>query len=109
MFTTLLRKILEIPPGATDEDPAARQLMNDKRYGPLARNLIKLWYTGNWNQLPDDWRKTFGVLAGDSDQVVSVHSYQEGLVWPLIGAHPQGAKQQGFGAWAHPPVLPDLD
>jgi hypothetical protein len=25
-------------------------------------------------------------------------------VWDAIHAHPQGAKQQGFGAWSEPPV-----
>jgi len=54
-----------------------------------ARNLIKLWYTGQWGD--------------DVTVTVSSEAYKEGLVWKAIHAHPQGAKQQGFGTWSFPP------
>jgi len=60
---------------------------------PLVRSIIKLWYLGQWYN-PEDPSKT---------EILSSQSYQEGLVWDAIKAHPQGAKQQGFGAWASPP------
>ena len=35
--------------------------------------------------------------------VVSADAYQAGLAWGLAGAHPQGARQPGYGSWALPP------
>ncbi|MDJ0616467.1 MAG: hypothetical protein QNJ63_06910 [Calothrix sp. MO_192.B10] len=68
------------------------KVLSDPVLGPLARRLIKLWYLGEWDG------------ANQNQLILSAESYQEGLVWQAIGAHPQGAKQQGFGAWADPPV-----
>lgn len=59
----------------------------------LVRSIIKLWYMGQWYD-PCDLTKT---------EILSPESYQQGLVWNAINAHPQGAKQQGYGAWAVPP------
>jgi len=42
----------------------------------------------------------------DEAQVVSPQTYRGGLVWIAAGTHPQGAHQQGFGAWALPPTVP---
>lgn len=80
------------------------QILDDPDFGPLARNLAALWYTGQWNQLPADWRNRHGAWANDTTFVVSPQAYAEGLVWKAIGAHPQAAKQQGYGSWALPPV-----
>jgi hypothetical protein len=71
----------------------------------MARNIIKMWYTGNWAQLPQAWRNQHGAGARDVDHVISSQAYQEGLVWRAIGTHPQGAKQPGFGTWALPPRI----
>lgn len=79
------------------------QIFEDPDLGPLARNLTTLWYTGQWNQLPADWRNVHGAAANDTTFIVSSKSYTEGLVWKAIQAHPQGAKQPGFGSWALPP------
>ncbi|QSX29395.1 hypothetical protein JYB88_14460 [Shewanella cyperi] len=77
------------------------QIMQSSELGPLARSLIKLWYLGQWDS-----------IKGDDSFIPSPQAYQEGLVWQAIHAHPQGAKQQGFGAWAEPPATelsqPDL-
>ncbi len=62
---------------------------------PLAQQVIGLWYLGTWNPDPTDSSSEPALLSG--------RSYVEGLVWPAIGAHPQAAKQQGFGAWAEEP------
>lgn len=75
------------PPRPLNPDILVRQrIFDDATLGPLARNLIQLWYLGQWG-FP----------------VISAQAYQEGLVWKAIGAHPQGAKQQGFGTWSSPP------
>lgn len=80
-----------------------RDLLADSRFGPLCRNIIVMWYLGQWDQLPADWRASFGANASDVSNVVSARAYREGLVWPTIGSHPQAAKQPGFGSWALPP------
>lgn len=65
--------------------------------GQLGAAVVELWYLGAWR----------GVDGGEPLQVVSPRAYREGLVWDAIGAHPMGAKQQGFGSWALPPAPED--
>lgn len=69
-------------------------LLGSEKLSTLVRSIIKLWYLGQWFS-PDNPNDT---------QIPSANSYQQGLVWNAIHAHPQGAKQQGFGAWAEPPL-----
>jgi hypothetical protein len=78
-------------------------LLAHDRFGPLCRNIIVMWYLGQWDQLPADWRGAYGASTGDTSRVISAEAYREGLVWPTMGSHPQGAKQPGFGSWALPP------
>lgn len=78
-------------------------ILSHPRYGPLTRNLIKLWYVGTWHCLPRDWHETFGGNPADHDHIPSPTSYTEGLLWPAIGANPPGAKPFGYGMWANPP------
>jgi hypothetical protein len=85
------------------EEAIRRKILDDAKLGPVARNLIKMWYLGNWYQLPRAWREAHGERARDTDHVVSAAAYQEGLVWRAIGSHPPGAKQPGFGTWSQPP------
>jgi len=73
-------------------------------WGPIARNIIILWYCGTWTALPDAWRAVHGTAPTDLDHVVSAEAYQMGLQWVAAGAHPAGARQQGFGAWAISPA-----
>ena len=78
-------------------------VMSDPDLRPLARNLACSGISGQWDQLPRDWRNRNGASPLDVDHVASPASYREGLVWTAIGAHPMGAKQLGFGSWAKPP------
>lgn len=78
-------------------------MASDATLGPLVRNLAFLWYTGQWNQMPADWRDAHGASALDQTSILSPESYTEGLVWKAIFTHPQGAKQPGYGSWALPP------
>jgi len=80
-----------------------RTILNDSRYGPVARNVAAMWFLGTWSQLPRDWRNRYGAMSHDNDHVVSATAYREGLVWPASGTHPMGAKQPGFASWATPP------
>jgi len=104
----LLSAWLQVHKHAGDDEEALEALLEDKIMGdaklaPMAGNLISLWYLGQWNQMPGPWRSQYGASARDLSHVVSPEAYREGLVWPTIGSHPMGAKQQGYGAWALPP------
>jgi hypothetical protein len=88
----------------TDRDTAVEAtILADPRLGPVARNIILLWYRGTWSALPAEWRAAYGASPLDTDHVVSAESYQGGLQWVAAGAHPAGARQQGYGAWAVAP------
>lgn len=65
-----------------------RDIFSDDRLGPIARNVVKLWYVGIWYQLPPEWRDAYGVLEEDTTFVPSPSSYAEGLLWPTIDANP---------------------
>jgi hypothetical protein len=78
-------------------------IMNDEKLGPVAGNLTKMWYLGNWVQLPDKWRQQFVTSSLDVTKVVSADAYREGLVWSALEAHPMGAKPMGFGTWGETP------
>jgi hypothetical protein len=77
-------------------------IMDDATFGPVARNVILLWYQGSWRQLPDDWRAAHGVCALDATQVLSEDAYLAGLQWTVAGGHPAGGQPQGFGSWSNP-------
>lgn len=82
-----------------------RAILDNARYGPVARNIITMWYLGAWNQLPRVWRDAYGATAFDTDHVVSPAAYRESLVWPAAGTHPMSAKQPGFASWAVPSTV----
>jgi hypothetical protein len=84
-------------------------VMDDPDLGPVARNVIVLWYLGQWNALPHEWRNRNGASPLDVPRVISADAYSSGLVWTAIGAHPMGAKPPGFGSWANPPSIPAAD
>jgi hypothetical protein len=107
---TLLAAAGRVEPGhpasGEDLDRAFReQILDDNRFGPVARRIVTMWYIGSWAQLPREWRNTYGATSLDVDHVISAAAYREGLAWVAAGAHPMGAKQQGFGAWARPSRL----
>lgn len=90
-----------------DEDGFRSVILDDARYGPVARNVLRMWYLGTWAQLPREWRNNYGATSYDTDHVVSAAAYREGLVWPAAGTHPMGAKQQGYGSWTKPSTTGD--
>jgi len=79
------------------------EVLDDATLGPVARNLILLWYCGTWTALPDAWRAANGTSPLDTNRVESADAYQAALQWVAADAHPAGARQQGFGAWAVAP------
>jgi hypothetical protein len=75
---------------------AIRQhLMEDSELGPLAANIIRMWYTGSWQTDPGN---------PSSAKVIAPQAYQEGLVWKVVHSHPPGAKAPGFGTWSELPA-----
>jgi len=80
-----------------------QDVLGSEKHGPIARNIIKLWYLGTWYQLPGAWRNSFGVHPKDVTFVLSPAAFTEGLLWPTLGVNPPGAKAQGYGSWAGKP------
>jgi hypothetical protein len=94
-----------LPEGAACAAALAERILADAELGPVARNVILVWYCGTWSKLPDDWRSAEGVAATDETHVVSAAAYLAGLQWALVGGHPAGGMPQGYGAWASPPEV----
>jgi hypothetical protein len=98
-------------------DKALRsELLASAKLGPVARNIIKMWYLSIWYQLGSEWNFDYGIAAYSSpvigvesaqsqDYIISSNAYIQGLVWPALGSHPMGAKQPGYGTWAQDPRL----
>ena len=92
----LTARLLDAEPGEALADPDL---------GPIARNLIVLWYLGQWDQMPRGWRGRHGASPRDVAHVASAAAFRAGLLWPAIGTHPTSAKAPGFGSWATPPSV----
>jgi hypothetical protein len=99
----LLAAYAALPADVDRETAVASELLADPKLGPVARNLILLWYCGTWAGMPEDWRAAYGTTPYDTHRVVSAEAYLAGLQWVVAGAHPAGARQQGFGAWSVAP------
>jgi len=84
--------------GSARDDLLRRDLFGDEKLGPIARNVIKLWYIGIWYELPRAWTEAFGAREKDTTFMASAAAYTEGLLWPAIGANPPGAKAPGYGS-----------
>lgn len=87
----------------------SRDIFGDEKLGPIARNIIKLWYVGIWYELPAEWVESFGALEHDGTFTAAPSAYAEGLLWRAIGAHPPGARAPGYGSWAAPPTIPPIE
>lgn len=53
----ILRDLLD----TTGPGPVDDSVFTDEKLGPLARNIIKLWYSGVWYELPPQWAARFGA------------------------------------------------
>jgi hypothetical protein len=85
-----------------------REIFGDEKLGPIGRNIIKLWYSGIWYELPRAWADAFGAIETNVTFMVSAAAYTEGLLWPAIGANPSGAKAPGYASWVGPPQIPPV-
>ena len=104
----LLHRLLEAfaaLPAAPSHGALQAAILNHPEFGPIARNIIKLWYTATWFQLPPTWRENFGARPDDRTFVPYPYAYAESLLGPSVGAHPAGAKPTGHQSWTMPPVV----
>jgi hypothetical protein len=104
----LLDTFGRLPAGSEREAAVAAAVLGDPKLGPVARNVILMWYCGTWTALPDAWRSAYCTSPPDTNHVVSADAYQAGLQWVAAGAHPAAARQQGYGAWAVAPERASL-
>jgi hypothetical protein len=98
LLGTYRRSVTELDDDQLRADQLTRAVLDDPRLGPIARNIIKLWYCGIWFALPGQ-EGTF---------TASPQAYPQGLLWYAIGANPPGARAPGYGSWAAPPRIPAL-
>lgn len=110
ILSELLETFHDVYEGVKDNPSALDQEMRSKifgseKLGPIARNVIKLWYVATWYQLPQAWRDRFGIKPNDVTFVISPQAYPEGLLWSAIGVNPPAAKPPGYGTWQNPPLV----
>lgn len=79
------------------------EILASPLFGPLAANIIQMWYIGSWMELPQGWRNAYGTNPADTTHVISAEGYKQSLIYDVMQAHPPGAKQPGYGSWHHPP------
>jgi len=109
-FSELLDTFRDLETKAKGDETALAECLRQDIFssdllGPIARNIIKLWYVGTWYQLPDSWRDAFGAREKDTTFVVSAVAFTEGLLWPTLGVNPPAAKAQGYGSWGQKPSV----
>jgi hypothetical protein len=100
----MVARLLVTGDEALHTDRLQALVMDDADLGPVARNVIALWYLGQWNALPNEWRNRNGASPRDVPRVISADAYAAGLVWRAAGAHPMGANPPGYGSWANRPA-----
>lgn len=82
--------------GGDTTEAIRRRIMDDPAHGPLAQQIIVLWYTSALHTRDEKGNHRFD-FPDDPDQ------YFSGLVWAAIRAHPLGLSGGYFGHWTYPP------
>jgi hypothetical protein len=113
VLDALLEAFARVRADAADDREAIgrlirRDILSDLRLGPVARNVIKLWYVGAWYELPPEWVEAYGASDENITFGISAAAYTESLLWPAVGGNPPGAKGPGFASWTGPPRIPGL-
>ena len=101
----LLATYAELPACCRKDREAALRanLLSQDEFGPIARGIVKLWYTATWFDLSQQWHQKYKAAADDRTFVPFPYAYPESLLGPAIGAHPAGARPTGHQAWITPP------
>ena len=63
--------------------------------GPVAKNIIKMWYVGIWYYITPETEQGY---------IISDNAYTHGLVWDAMLAHPMGYSEGNFGNWDSAPA-----
>src|SRR5947199_5558397 len=57
-------------------DSALRaRILSDEKLGPIARNIMKLWYTSIWFELPASWHAKFKTQREDRRFIPFTYAY----------------------------------
>lgn len=98
LSTEILEKLnstfLGIP--SPTEASVKAKIIDDTTFGPIAKNIIKMWYLGIWYDLN-------ATPESDTSYVISSIAYKNGMVWSTMYAHPMGYSEGNFGYWNTPP------
>jgi len=90
-------------PAAEQPAQVQVQILTDPQMGPVARNIIRMWYLSIWYNGYD----TGPVTGFSPGTVVSSNAYTKGLAWDAMQAHPMGYSEMHYGYWATPPQADD--
>lgn len=93
----------KIPVGPAGGEFLRQEILGNEEFGPIARNIIKLWLMATWFELPQEWREKFGLNPDDRTHIPYTYAYVESLLGPATGCHPAGAKPSGHQAWTLAP------
>jgi hypothetical protein len=98
ILTTFQNIAAQNPPDIKQE--VQQQILDDPQMGPVARNIIRMWYLSIWYDL----NQPQPITGFSSGTVVSMNAYTKGLAWDAAQAHPMGYSEMHYGYWAAPPV-----
>jgi hypothetical protein len=98
MLTTYQNIAAQNPPDIAEQ--VREQILNDSQMGPVARNVIRMWYLSIWYDL----NQPQPITGFSTGIVVSMNAYVGGLAWDAAQAHPMGYSEMHFGYWADPPT-----
>lgn len=60
----VLRELLDAFDVADESGGLDGEIFDSPKLGPLARNIIKLWYSGVWYELPPEWAASGAQVTG---------------------------------------------
>ena len=104
VFTSLLNFVKKNPLVSQDDIIAKVNASDDTKF--LARSIVLLWYLGSWYDPVDLKNAATSPESVDgpiTQKVLSPKAYTQGLVWPIMGAHPMGYSNLQFGYWSRDP------
>ena len=92
--TTCSRPTASCRPDDQRDAAVASEILDDPKLGPVARNLIMLWYCGTWTALPEDWRQA----ARQPRRWTPTGSSRPRHTWRGCSGWPRGRTRRGAAA-----------
>lgn len=90
---------LENGSGQVDTTQFKNDIIDNAILGPIAKNIIKMWYVGIWYYIKPETEQGY---------IISDNAYTHGLVWDAMQAHPMGYSEGNFGYWDSAPAPADI-